>query len=551
MISDGAFNPLADFRSALQRTAPCKSHAPIGVSASRADARELWELVHACPPDRTRDHLRWLGRHDLYFLLVFLLRRTHLDTDFHFDRCQEVCREPNNHMDLWARESGKSEILTFGQNIRDILNDPDITIGIFSHTRPMSKSFLRLIKKEFEDNTLLQDVYDDILWRDPQRQAPKWSEDDGLVVRRLSNRKESTIEAWGLIDGQPTSKRYKILHYDDVISRKEITPDMIDKATREFENSLALTASDPPLFRYLATYQEIGDTTHHLVQKGFAPVRHYPWMNAERRPVLFSDEKVAFILRTCSPKMIALQYDLDPVKASTDSQIGFDLKWVRYETTPNVSGLHVYIVVDPAGKGPHANSFFALWVVGIDCNKVWHVLDGVLDRLGLAERADAVLSMLEKWDTTKRVGYEAYSMQGDVEYLKERLVVANDARRMKGLPGLLDPSQIIQLGGGRDKDVRIEQLMPVLRDSKLVFPAAGVTYTTVKESKRLDLVGELLQKEYPVWPYGRMKDQLDALSRICDPALGVVVPRAYGSAGHQTRDPWGSASAGASSWMSE
>jgi len=38
-------------------------------------------------------------------------------------------------------------IITFGLTIQDILNDPDITIGIFSFTRPAAKeNYLRRIK---------------------------------------------------------------------------------------------------------------------------------------------------------------------------------------------------------------------------------------------------------------------------------------------------------------------------------------------------------------------------------------------------------------------
>ena len=32
-----------------------------------------------------------------------------------------------------------------------------------------------------------------------------WSLDGGLVVKRKSNPKEATVEAWGLVDSQPTS----------------------------------------------------------------------------------------------------------------------------------------------------------------------------------------------------------------------------------------------------------------------------------------------------------------------------------------------------------
>jgi hypothetical protein len=127
------------------------------------------------------------------------------------DRCKEVQAAPNDRLDLWSREHYKSTIITFGLTIQDILNDPETTIGIFSHTRPIAKGFLRQIKREFEANELLKSLFPDVLWTSPSKEAPKWSEDDGIVVKRKSNPKESTIEAWGLVDGQPTSKHYRTL----------------------------------------------------------------------------------------------------------------------------------------------------------------------------------------------------------------------------------------------------------------------------------------------------------------------------------------------------
>ena len=78
-------------------------------------------------------------------------------------------------------------------------------MGIFSHTRPIAKGFLRQIKRELEGNNVLKALFQDILHADPQHQSPKWSEDDGIIVKRKTNPKEATVEAWGLVDGQPTS----------------------------------------------------------------------------------------------------------------------------------------------------------------------------------------------------------------------------------------------------------------------------------------------------------------------------------------------------------
>jgi hypothetical protein len=100
--------------------------------------------------DKDTPTLRKLALTDLYFLLSVCCRRRDLRTDFHFARCKEVQESPDGHLDLWFREAGKSSIITFGLTIQDILKDPEVTVGIFSHTRPIAKSFLSVLKREFE-----------------------------------------------------------------------------------------------------------------------------------------------------------------------------------------------------------------------------------------------------------------------------------------------------------------------------------------------------------------------------------------------------------------
>ena len=151
----------------------------------------------------------------------------------------------DGYLDLWAR-GGHYKIAQFsrsGWTIQDILNNPEITVGIFSHTRPIAKGFLRQLKRELESNETLKAIFPEILYANPKADSPKWSEDEGIIVRRKSNPKEATIEAWGLVDGQPTSKHYKLMLYDDVVTRESVTtPDMINKTTEAWELSSNLTS---------------------------------------------------------------------------------------------------------------------------------------------------------------------------------------------------------------------------------------------------------------------------------------------------------------------
>jgi hypothetical protein len=185
---------------------------------------------------------RYLCRTDLYFLLWYGCGRKDLAHPWLLERCKEVQADPNGHLDLWARGHYKSTIITFGKTIQDILashgNDPlpiyggkEITVGIFSCTRPIAKGFLAQIMRELEGNELLKSVFSDVLWELPSKDAPKWSEDGGIVLQRKSNPKESTIEAWGVVEGQPTSpSTLMYLVFDDLVTIDNVrSPLMIHK----------------------------------------------------------------------------------------------------------------------------------------------------------------------------------------------------------------------------------------------------------------------------------------------------------------------------------
>ena len=184
--------------------------------------------------------LALLGCNDRYFLLTVLLGRQDAEHPWLFDRCREVERNPDGYIDLWARFHYKSTIITFAGAIREVLCNPEITIAIFSVAKPIAQAFLAQIKSEFETNELLKWVYPDVLYRNPRMLGPdgrpaKWSLEGGLTVKRKGNPKEATIEAHGLIDGQPTSRHFQLHIYDDVVTQDYLSEESIRKTTERWE----------------------------------------------------------------------------------------------------------------------------------------------------------------------------------------------------------------------------------------------------------------------------------------------------------------------------
>lgn len=272
---------------------------------------------------------RKLARGDLFYLMVYVLGRTDMLHPWLFERCREVQKTPNFCLDLWSREHYKSSIITMGCTILDIVNDPEITIGIFSHTRPIAKGFLRQIKRELEENEVLKGLFPDILWANPRKESPQWSEETGIVVRRKRNTKEATIEAHGLVDGQPTSKHFRLRIYDDVVTRESVTtPEQIQKTTMAWELSDNLGVEGGQL-RMIGTRYSLHDTYSEIVKRKIVKVRLYPATHngkMDGKPVLFTQPEWERRLKTQSRQTVAAQLLQNPL---ADEDASFNPLWLR------------------------------------------------------------------------------------------------------------------------------------------------------------------------------------------------------------------------------
>lgn len=422
----------------------------------------------------------WLGRNDLFYLLVRLLRRVDVNRDWLFERCREVQSSPDGYLDLWAREHYKSTIITWGKTIQDILINPEVTVGIFSHTRPIAKGFLGQIKREFEDNEWLKHIYPDVLWSNPGKEAPKWSEDGGLIVRRKGNPKESTIEAHGLVDGQPTSKHFALRVYDDVVTRESVTsPEMVQKTTDAWDLSQNLGTADGRV-RTIGTRYSLYDTYASMLDRGaVVPRIHAATHNGrlDGAPVFFTAEHWAEKLRNSSRSILASQQLQNPM---ADEAATFLPQWLRaYEVRPRT--LNVYIMCDPSRGRSATSDNTAIAVVGIAAGGTKFLLDGVCHRMTLSQRWQALRGLYHRWSAMRgvqhvAVGYERYGAQSDDEYFQEQMEIEHKRNQLDRKPNVIGAHFMIEelnwpREGGNSKQERVERLEPDFRNGRFFLPA--------------------------------------------------------------------------------
>src|SRR5574337_753000 len=420
-----------------------------------------------------------LGRADRYYLLVSILGRPDAWNEWLYERCREVEAEPDGHIDLWAREHYKSTIITLAGIIQEIIRDPEITVGIFSHTKSVSRKFLAQIKLELESNGVLHALYPECLYADPRKESPRWSIDGGLIVKRKSNPKEATIEGHGLVDGMPTGAHFGLLVYDDVVTLESVgTPEQVTKTTEAWrlsDNLGARDASGKIRKWHIGTRYSFADTYQTILDEKQLKPRIYPATHdgsVDGTPVFLTPEAWAEKKKVQQGPVLAAQMLQNPA-AGNEAMFRKDLRKFS-DIRPGT--LTVYILCDPASSRKKGSDRTDIPVVGIS----WEIVELAWPREGPGSKADRV----QRLEPNFRNGRFYLAQVADDETANQRRV------REEG-----QPHRIFKPTRRKDEN--------------------GVLYSLNKNF--LD--------EYLTFPYCAHDDLIDAVSRIydMDPTPPIIV----------------------------
>lgn len=511
------------------------------------------------------EYRAYLGLVDRYYLAVFLLHRTDFLTHgpkgnkWLYERCREVEAAPDGHLDLWARDHYKSSLITQTGAIQEILRDSEITIGIFSHTKPIAKGFLWAIKREIESNDELKTLYPEVLYWSPKKDAPRWSE-DGIVVKRRMNPKECTVEAHGLVDGQPTSKHFRLLIFDDVWTRENVTtPEQITKTIEARELSENLGQRGGSQWN-IGTRYSFADGYASMIDREVLVPRIYPATHdgtLTGTPIFLTDTEWD-AKKKAQPTQISAQFLQNPLAGRDQS---FQADWLKsYMVRPRT--LNIYILCDPSKGTPNRRSDrTAIAVIGIDAGGNKYLLDGYRHRMKLPERWKCLKTLHKKWTRepgvqSVNVGYERYGMQTDIEYFEEQMEREKLHFTIEEVNWTRDHNQ--------SKQDRVDRLVPDVKfsrfylsavvwnsnqtclwkseDDRVVYrelrgtseewtsmEARGEASRNASPIKRVDEDGKVYDltaamiEEMLYFPFGSHDDLVDAASRIYD--MEPVAPR--------------------------
>lgn len=453
---------------------------------------------------------RTLAKNDLFFLLVYVLGVSFANNQWVLDRCREYQEDPYGYLDLWARGHFKSTIITYAHTIFEILNDPEITIGIFSHKLPIARAFVIQIKNTLESNELLKLLFPDILYKNPKdlrNGSPKWTEEK-ICVKRQSTRKEMTVEACGVVEGQPTGMHFDRLIYDDLVTLESVnTPEQILKTTAAYKMSLNLGSATAKR-AMIGTFYAFNDTYNVIIDEGGVIPRIYPAMTDPvdfNTSVFLPPEELKQKRVEMGAATFGTQMLLDPSIANNRY---FLPEWVKYYDGKGWDTMTRYIIVDPASSKEKRSDYTVMLVLGLGKDGNYYVIDGIRDRLNLTERTNILFSLVEQY-RPNAVWYESYGQQADNEHIQAEMSV----RHFR--------FAIHRLGGTMAKKTRIERLQPLFEQGKIWFPTR-LPFMTV-DSGYQDFTKLFLDDEYLKYPACNHDDMIDCLARLFD--IGAVFPQ--------------------------
>lgn len=417
------------------------------------------------------DTHRYLLTHDLWFFVFFCLKVPHFNHPFIVKACNDVQDGPRNMtLDLWAREHGKTTIITVGDSLRwklhqRVVNGYDERICILSYKRTLAKDMLRVIKTNCESNDYLRAHFPDVIPKKPNAPGRKWSEDEGICLIRDVQTKEQCFEAGGLIDGMPTGKHYTGMIFDDCMTMDLAkTPNMIGHVKDCFDMALNL-GSDGGWHRVVGTIYAYDDVNEYIKNK----------VRLDGTPLYQTRIKTATDDGTITGKSVFLSEDylaskksnihifncqqlLNPMPEHSRKFSGKDLIVVPEDMIP--THLYRFIVVDGAGDADRVKRRDRAdnWAIGLWGVKPYmddaglsdvYLLDAVIAPLSLNDALEAIVRLYLTGGQIRKLGVESTG----ASFLDTHV---SNALRAKGKHVTVENERLQVLSpGARNKERRI------------------------------------------------------------------------------------------------
>ena len=391
--------------------------------------------------------------------------------------------------------------------------NPQLSIIAASHTAELAERFGRRVRNGLEE-TEFHALFPTVTLAPDSTAAGRWGTNMGGEYTAVG------------VGGSVTGRRGDLIIVDDPVrSREDADSERVREKTWDWWTNDLLTRLKPGgRIVVIMTRWHEDDLAGRLLER--EPQRwrviKLPMVAGDNDPLgrepgdrlwkeWFTDEMVRQAQQ--DPRSWISLYQQEPRPAEGAE---FKRSWVvRFNSSPKK--MNKIILVDPAGDPQTAKAGTkrkksdrtVMWVVGLAADGNAFLVDGLIDRLTLTQRADKLFDLHKKHKPVQ-VRYERYGMQADIPHIQSEM----EHRQYR--------FKITEVAGAVEKNARIRRLIPWFEHGRMWLPQQ-LNYTDVQGQSK-ELIQELLEVEYATFPVGRYDDGLDCLARIDEPSLTLPWP---------------------------
>lgn len=453
---------------------------------------------------------------DLWFFVYFAMKNPLANHPFIVEACKEIQAEDGDSLEVWARDHLKTTIISVGRQCQKVLNDPERRILITSAVRPLALKIQNLIKNLLE-SAFLVSCFPDILWADPQKEAPKWTEspEGGLIVKRKGFYKEPTFNSAGLVEGMPTGDHYTDIVCDDIVTQDQQSPEIMQKVSDNFDMLENIGTRDRQI-TVVGTFYRHDDPLVYIMNKTDPETGLKMFKLRKKSATIdgsFGGASVFLPERTLAKKRAGKKYFfycqqlLDPTPRGQEKLNRDDLITVSKKKLPE--RLYKFMLIDGAGdtgrrKDRKADAW-AMMVVGVEpyrdemgASRIY-ILDLLIRELDLVQAQKEAVDMYCRNGRILKLGIEKVGMS------TTEIHICSALRARNRILSIERENLEILKPGARSKEYRIESALAwPLKNGKVhildTVPAA--------DAERLKLEME----KFPAFH----DDGLDGLSYVYD-----------------------------------
>lgn len=346
---------------------------------------------------------------DLYFLCREILDYTKMTPATHQELCDytetvlpnrpEKIIEGLDHRKnllllLLPRGTFKSSVVTIGETLQFLLNEPNGRVLIDSETFSKAKTFLAEIKGHLEDNEKLREVFKAIhgVYPDQNKKLVRWTDTMVDLASRSRKTKEPSIMVSG-VDKSINGMHFDLIIADDLHSEINTkTKEQILNVIEHYKLLFSLLDPGKPLiiigtrWHMLDLYQHIMDNEQddfNILQKSA-----YNPDGSLFFPEVLSEEALDKIRRKQGSSIFSKQYLNQPVSDENATFKREQFTYMDWEQAKLIP-INWYLLCDPSYSDPRGTSTYsdyaAFVIAGMDYQRKLYVRHVRRDKMTYSE----------------------------------------------------------------------------------------------------------------------------------------------------------------------